>query len=388
LDRFFPGKIILLSLTLITALSILSYSLSTERMINRPVDIMGAGGVGVTAYDKFGMFTMNPATFAVNEKGTFSILKLGALANFDLISYYNLFNALTAAGGDITKLTAAQMAQLLSVSANVGMTGPLGLGYISDNMGMLLYDNFLTSATIRRGAGLPYVDFGTYLEFGLTVGYGFKLPVPVFLGKFTRAYGGITVKYLNRFKYENRRMSMLELLDFTDSLLTFKKGFLWGQAIGSDMGLLVKDESLAFGLVVRDWFTTQFSWSEYSAQFQPIASTNAPTYFAPSCDVGVSYRIKNLISRYMLTDLTVSLDLVNAFDFTEYYLLKVRLGLEFSAFSVLRFRTGIYKGYPTFGVGLVFPLITINAAYYTEELGDLPGTIPQTVIIGEIQLIL
>jgi hypothetical protein len=90
----------------------------------------------------------------------------------------------------------------------------------------------------------------------------------------------------------------------------------------------------------------------------------------------------------MLSDLTFSLDLVNAFDFTEYYLLKVRLGMEFSAFSFLRVRTGIYKGYPTFGLGLVFPFLTINAAYYTEELGDLPGTIPQTVIIGEVQLVL
>lgn len=381
-------KLSVLAAALVFAAFISSFAVSTERVINRPVDIMGAGGVGVTAYDKFGMFTMNPATFAVNEKGTFSILKLGALANFDLISYYSLINAVSAVGGDITQLSAAQMSQLLSMSANVGITGPLGLGYISDNMGMLLTDNFLTSATIHRGAGLPYVDFGTYLEFALTVGYGFKLPVPVFLGKMTRAYGGINIKYLNRLKYENRRMSLLELLDMQDSLMSFKKGFLWGQAVGSDLGLLIKDESLAFGLVVRDWFTTQYSWSEYSAQFQPIASTNAPTYYSPSCDLGLSYRIKNVISRYMISDLTFSLDLVNAFDFTEYYLLKLRAGLEFSAFSFLRVRTGIYKGYPTLGLGIVLPLLTINAAYYTEELGDLPGSIPQTVIIAEIQLVI
>lgn len=364
------------------------YPVSTERNINKPIDIMAAGGTGVTAYDKFGMFFMNPATFAVNEKGTFSILKLGAFANYDLLNYFGLYNAMQAAGNDITKLSPDQLKQLFSLSANVGITGPLGFGYISDNMGLLLYDNFMSTATVHQGPGLPFVDFGTYLEFGFTVGYGFKIPVPVFLGKMTRAYGGITVKYLNRFKYENRRMSVLEMMDSVDSLLSFKKGFLWGQAIGSDLGLLVKDESLAFGLVVRDWFKTQFSWTEYTAEFQMLGSTNAPTYFSPSCDLGVSYRIRNVISRYMISDLTFSFDIVNAFDFTEYYFLKLRVGLEFSAFGFIRVRTGIYKGYPTVGLGLVFPIVTINAAYYTEELGELPGNIPQSVVVAEIQFII
>lgn len=365
-----------------------SYSMSTERNINKPIDIMGAGGTGVTAYDKFGMFYMNPATFAVNEKGTFSILKLGAFANYDLLNYYNLYNEIQAVGNDITKLSADQLKQLFSLSANVGMTGPLGFGYIADNMGMLLYNNFMSTATVHQGPGLPFVDFGTYLEFGFTVGYGFKIPVPVFLGKMTRAYGGVTIKYLNRFKYENRRMSLLEMMDAPSTLMSFQKGFLWGQAIGSDLGLLVKDESLAFGLVVRDWFSTHFSWTEYTAEFNAISSTNPSTYFSPSCDLGVSYRIRNVISRYMISDLTFSFDIVNAFDFTEYYFLKLRVGLEFSAFGFMRVRTGIYKGYPTFGLGLVFPIVTINTAYYTEELGELPGNIPQSVVVAEIQFII
>lgn len=360
--------------------------LDVERKIHKPIDIMAAGGAGVTAYDKFGMFYMNPATFAVREKGTLSVLKLGASANYDLINYYTLYQAIEAAGGDITKLPADQVRQVLRMSANVGVTGPLGFGYIADGMGLLLYDEIMTTATVKQSAGLPFVDFGTYLETGLIVGYGFKIPVPAFLGRFTRAYGGVIVKYLHRFKYENKRMSFLELVDFGMSVMNFNKGFLWGQAIGSDLGLLVKDEQWAFGLVFRDWFNTAFSWTEYTVQFEPVGSTNPITYFPASCDIGASYRIPSVLPRYLISDLTFSLDLVNIFDFTENFFLKTRIGMEFSAFGFLRLRTGVYKGYPTAGIGFMLPLLTINATYYTEELGSLPGSVPQSILIAEVQL--
>jgi hypothetical protein len=41
----------------------------------------------------------------------------------------------------------------------------------------------------------------------------------------------------------------------------------------------------------------------------------------------------------------------------------------------LRFRGGASEGYPTFGLGLDIPLLKIDYAYYSRELGRLAGDI-------------
>jgi hypothetical protein len=332
---------------------------------------------------------MNPAAFIISDTPRFSILNIGLGANFDLYNYYNIYNTLSANSNDLASLTPDQWKKIMNLSANISLTGPLTIGYIWDGIGILLYDNALVSMITRQDLGIPVINFGTYLDIGALVGFGFKIPMPVFMGKFTKAYGGISIKYINRFKYENPRLSLLELLDVGTGLMSFQKGFLWGQAIGSDVGFLVRAEEWSYGFVVRDWFTTQFSWNEYSADFKQINTNALPTTsFSPALDLGGSYRIKTILPQYYISDLTFYLDLANSIDFTENYLLKIRFGTEISLFNFLKLRGGIYKGYPTIGVGVVTSFLTINAAYYTEEYGDFPGSMPQQNYTLELHFIL
>jgi hypothetical protein len=152
----------------------------------------------------------------------------------------------------------------------------------------------------------------------------------------------------------------------------------------------VKSEDLSLGLVCRDWYGTQFSWREYSVNFQQIndPAGTQPTYWAPELDAGSSYRIKSILPQYFISDLTLYFDLDNITDFTEDFFLMTRIGAEITVFNFLKLRAGIYEGYPTAGFGLVFPVFTINAAYYTEELGELPGTIPEQNFVLEVDIIL
>ena len=362
---------------------------SEEKKITVPVDIIATGGAGITSYDKFGMIYMNPAAFAIPENARISILKTGVTLNYDLYNYYSLYNYLANHNNDLSSLSSSQWKTLLNLNANIGLSGPLAVGYIWQGIGFLIYDDFLTSALVKQGPGLPYVDFGSYYDTTFLAGFGFKIPSPEFFGKFISSYAGITVKYINRLKYENPRMSLLETFDTFSGIVNFNKGFLWGQAIGSDVGYMVKGESWTGGFVIRDWFTTQFSWNEYDYKFNQIPTTNIPsTYFYPSFDIGGSYRFNNFAENLNILGPTLYFDLVNIFDFSENYFLKVRFGVELAMFNFLRLRAGIYKGYPTAGFGLVFPFININAAYYTEELGDTPGSIPQQNYVLDFHFIL
>jgi hypothetical protein len=103
-------------------------------------------------------------------------------------------------------------------------------------------------------------------------------------------------------------------------------------------------------------------------------------------DIGSSYTIKSVLPRYFISDLKLYLDLDDIFNFNQDFFLKPRIGAEISVLSFIRLRGGFYEGYPTAGFGLVFPVITINFAFYTQELGELPGTIPETILKLEIDI--
>lgn len=362
---------------------------STEVKPQPPVDIIATGGAGITSYDKYGMLFMNPAAFALYDDLMVSILRAGVSANYDLYNYYNIYNTLSRNGQNFAALSPAQWNSLVNAKAELGAVGPLAVGFLWQGVGILFYNEMQTSLAAKQDAGLPYFDYDSYLDFTCLAGCGFKIPIPVFLGKFTEVYAGISVKYINRIEYQDPRMSLLEAYDTALSFADFSRGFDWGQAIGSDAGLLLKSEDLALGLVIRDWFGTQFSWREYSFNGQPVDSpTNVPsTYWSPELDAGSSYRIKSVLPKYLLGDLTFYFDLDNIADFTQDFFLKVRMGAELDAFSFLKLRAGIYEGYPTAGFGLVFPVITVNFAYYTQELGELPGSEPEQEFILEMDVI-
>lgn len=146
---------------------------SEEKKITVPVDIIATGGAGITSYDKFGMIYMNPAAFAIPENARISILKTGVTLNYDLYNYYSLYNYLANHNNDLSSLSSSQWKTLLNLNANIGLSGPLAVGYIWQGIGFLIYDDFLTSALVKQGPGLPYVDFGSYYDSNFSCRFRF-----------------------------------------------------------------------------------------------------------------------------------------------------------------------------------------------------------------------
>ncbi len=218
-------------------------------------------------------------------------------------------------------------------------------------------------------------------------GFGSKFDLPFYFGKIVKTYGGITVKYINRIKYENKRLSFLEIIDMI-STSPFRKGYLWGQAIGSDIGFMFKGDHISVGITIKDWFNTFFSWNTYDTNFQYIPEEKVePTYYPASFNFGISYKLDNYFLKYGVSDWIFAFDIVDAFNFGENYFLKLRFGTEVRFLRIFKARAGIYKGYPTLGIGLEIPFLNINFAYYTEELSAIPGYRPQQNFVLELQLL-
>lgn len=105
----------------------------------------------------------------------------------------------------------------------------------------------------------------------------------------------------------------------------------------------------------------------------------------PLIDSDVGATIQNLgyaqrasvdfgIAKKMYNDrLVLQADYIDFFDNNKENLFKkIHFGGEYSI-SVLALRAGVSSGYPTVGAGLDFGVISIDAAYFIEELSNAPG---------------
>lgn len=366
--------------------SVTLFGFETERTITKPIRVMARGGTGVTAYNDYSVFFMNPAGLGVTNKLKLSFLEVGATANYDIYDLSLL--APKIQGGSFSNLTDDDWNKLVNANAVVGLSGPVALGMILDHFGLYIYDTSLVSAAVQQSAGLPYADFGAYIDVGVTAGYGFEVPLPFDIGKMNKFYVGATLKFINRIKLEDSRMSIIEMYDLANSLTSGERGILMGQAFGSDLGMLFKSENWSAGMVIRDWFSTQFGWKEYDINLKAMDSTNIPNSgYMPSFDIGGSYTLKTPLAKYLLGDIVFSMDLVDIFDWSENFWLKTRIGMEISTlWDLIKLRCGLYKGYPTVGLGLDIPLFNLNVAYYTEELGEMPGSKPQQTFVADLQI--
>ncbi len=372
---------------ILLALPLAGFGQVYEREIHKPVEVMGRGGTGVAVTGNWDSLFFNPALLGVHDYRAFSILQTGVTANYDLYNFYQIYNSIQPPNS-ISNLTTEQWQQLLNLNVTLGLSGPLTLGYVGNGLGLLLYNDMETSLIFQQGPGLPYVDFYTAIDVGFKAGYGFELPFPLFLGKYGRFYGGFTITYLNRIKYEDSRMSILEAFDLGVGISSFDKGLYMAQNISSDLGFLLKFQYLNIGVTVKNWLTTGFNWTEYDASFAKVTNNGSisNSSFRPSLDLGVSFNLGK--KKRSPLELSLSADFINALDFSENVFLKLRMGAEIRLIRILVARAGIYKGYPTLGVGLELPLIKINAAYFTEELGLMPGSLPQQRVTLDIALII
>ena len=103
-----------------------------------------------------------------------------------------------------------------------------------------LYDDFYTKIRLKQATGFPYLDLGIYFDIGLTVGYGFEVPLILDLGKYSKLYAGVNLKFLNRIKYEDDRLNAIVGMDEVMSIMEGKKGILMAQYLGMDIGAIFK----------------------------------------------------------------------------------------------------------------------------------------------------
>ncbi|MBN2407927.1 MAG: conjugal transfer protein TraF [Elusimicrobia bacterium] len=335
------------------------------------VEAYGMGGAGMTVMGRYDVL-YNPALLALKSGFHMRILELPISISNDIFKFYDFYDENQEELEDFDEQDAGKQAELLDeisdtvtdykVRLRIGAVNPsISAGpfpfYGRDGKiwcGLGIYDQVDVGAKMNAGLLIPTVDFWARVDVQAVMPLAYKIPsLPYSLPG--EAYAGINLKLVNRYKYEENRMSVLEFSDFDVDEDDVKKG----NGYGWDWGLLYKySEKWTFSYVMKDFLSTRIGYDDDTSE---VIKTQV--------GLGSAYNLTKLITLAgEVRDIKFD-DLGKATFFTKLY-----LGGELNLINILRLRAGLYQGYPSFGFGL---LGFLNYAFYARELSEYPGNDPE-----------
>ena len=369
--------------------------------------MMGMGGAGIAINSSLDALFTNPSvlgrgkvriaipsvTFSINhiydlmkedENGNSAIeniekMSSGDMENSDVNTMMNLISSLIGSGkGKIASFEASTglIANVFGVAANVSDTIRTFNGTVFDDL------------KVSTVAGLGFGFGGDEVKF--TVGGSFKYNVNIFSKR-------IGMKELNDIMNSDSEdgsgsVSGPEASSSEENILsTIPLAVGYGMPL--DFAVSVKYYGLSATAVLTD--VNLFGLGKYKygilVPSDEMTSTSATTFvknldkeyvftFEPKMDLdlGVGYEGKlSIIGFKAAVDFVDLISLVRELDggysAKNVLLNHTKAGAEISLFDMIKVRGGINSGYLTLGGSFNIGIITVDTAYYWEELGSFAG---------------
>ena len=348
--------------------------------------VMGRGGSAISTVGGFDSFFYNPAGLSIG-KGGFTVSSTSWMySRPDLL----ISQAFQLAVGTSNPTATFNFLSSQVTTGGFGAGSAMSIGYIQGGLGFgaaFIIDSMLYGQTILGCTG----------DITATLGFMGGLSVPFDLAGI-RFHAGGDVRPMIRVHGLIPNSSAVTLInaianggDIPGALSSIPA--VYGSAIGLDLGLIGEVSWFSFGLSIRDFGGTTFSYSQssfgsvtgtLSGQGRlPVGSSVSDTYSIPM-DIGVGGAFHPDLGkvRYFVDPL-LSLDLRNlngALTGSSLFWTCIHLGAELKVFNLLVFRAGMNQGYLTAGAGLQLPFLDISMAVFTQELGQHLGDRPNACI--------
>lgn len=355
---------------------------------------LGMGGAFTAVADDQNIFSFNPAGMVQRTGGQLTILEIALGASKDLKDFSDF---VTDNKEDLNNIdTSPRRDELLrEIQTNISNLRPRVYvaadvaSYVSGPrfLGMPIHVGFGALAVVDAqfhmdigAANIPNISYAVNsdLVLPLSIAHRWEAPwkIPGKIGV------GLTGKIIRRATIHQERLSVIGLEDYDAPPLTTGHGF------GSDLGLLYQPtERTNIGLMVQDFLGTKMKFDALVAEKGYPAQAARESVIHPRTNVGVAIVPKKLLWLLPTSDRwTFSADVRDIFIKDEHVLFEdgfkhiigdnfathFYAGAEFR-YWFLRFRGGAYQGYPTLGLGLDIPVIKVDYAFYSRELGFHAG---------------
>ena len=371
--------------------------------------MMGMGGAGLAINSSLDALFTNPSvlgrgkvriaipsvTFSINhiydlmkkdENGNSAIeniekMSSGDMKNSDVNTMMNLISSLIGSGkGKIASFEASTglIANVFGVAANVSDTIRTFNGTIFDDL------------KVSTVAGLGFGFGGDEVKF--TVGGSFKYNVNIF----TRRMGLGDFQAMMNSDSNGNSGSGSDPASSSDENTLSNIPLAVGYGMPLDFAVSVKYYGLSATAVLTD--VNLFGLGDYKygilVPSDEMTSTSATTFvknldkesvfkFKPKMDLdlGIGYEGKlSIIGFKAAVDFVDLISLVGELDgrysAKNVLLNHTKAGAEISLFDMIKVRGGINSGYLTLGGSFNIGIITVDTAYYWEELGSFAGHNP------------
>lgn len=369
--------------------------------------MMGMGGAGLAINSSLDALFTNPSvlgrgkvriaipsvTLSINhiydlmkpdDKGNSALDKIekmssGDMENSDVNTMMNLISSLIGSGkGKIASFEASTglIANVFGVAANVSDTIRTFNGTIFDDL------------KVSTVAGLGFGFGGDEVKF--TVGGSFKYNVNVFTKRIgMKDFSGI----MNSDSNGNSGSGSDPAASSSEENILSNIPLAVGYGMPLDFAVSVKYYGLSATAVLTD--VNLFGLGDYKygilVPSDEMTSTSATTFvknldkesvfkFKPKMDLdlGIGYEGKlSIIGFKAAADFVDLISLVRELDggysAKNVLLNHTKAGAEISLFDMIKVRGGINSGYLTLGGSFNIGIITVDTAYYWEELGSFAG---------------
>ena len=368
--------------------------------------MMGMGGAGLAINSSLDALFTNPSvlgrgkvriaipsvTFSINhiydlmkedKNGNSAIeniekMSSGDMKNSDVNTMMNLISSLIGSGkGKIASFEASTglIANVFGVAANVSDTIRTFNGTIFDDL------------KVSTVAGLGFGFGGDEVKF--TVGGSFKYNVNIF----TRRMGLGDFQAMMNSDSNGNSGSGSDPASSSDENTLSNIPLAVGYGMPLDFAVSVKYYGLSATAVLTD--VNLFGLGDYKygilVPSDEMTSTSATTFvknldkesvfkFTPKVDLdlGIGYEGKlSIIGFKAAVDFVDLISLVRELDggysAKNVLLNHTKAGAEISLFDMIKVRGGINSGYLTLGGSFNIGIITVDTAYYWEELGSFAG---------------
>jgi hypothetical protein len=349
-------------------------------------EVLAQGGSFVANAQGFNALFHNPAAFSA-ERVSLTVLAASGWVYADPARFFRSLPR----WDDPTAL--AQFVDGESASGGFGGGAAAGIGYVGRGLGLgasFAVDSYLwgptsteasgtLTADLQLVAGVALKTFGDRLRLGADVRPILRLAVPV--------------DSVSAFDF------LFALQGGGDPLSALEAApALYGFGFGIDLGAILELGGWKVGLAVRDFLGTRIAYtqSSFGAVLEALRERGglptdgtavAEDHRIPmDLSVGLAYhfdfapRVVDPIVHLALSDLIGVLG-----DGRSPWNL-LHLGTEVRLLRFLALRAGLNQGYLTFGAGLRAPLLEINAAFFTRELGRQHGDRPSSGLALEAAL--
>jgi len=357
---------------------------------------LSMGGAFVAVADDQNIFNFNPAGMVQRTGGEFTLLEVAGGVAQDTLE---VLDFISDNESDLTNIgTSPRRAELVNeIKNNISKLNPRVYvaadiaSYVSGPsfMGLPLHVGFGAfgvidaSFNLNPGILIPNISYtiNNDLIFPLSLAKRWKAPIiPGRIGV------GVTGKIIRRSQVSRQNQSILELDDLETPPIATGTGF------GMDLGFLYQPtDRFNLGMMVRDFGGTNLSFDKVDAEDGFQALPERDTTIRPRTDIGIALVPEKILFFLPTTDRwTLSADVRDVFNKEHHILFEdgfknvigedfythLHLGAEFR-YWFFRFRGGFNQGYPTFGLGLDIPLLKLDYAFYSVELGDQAGDLRQ-----------